>query len=87
MILTRLRSRQSFCKVKKQMDDQTKRLKQSGYTPIQEAVPPIGHSVMVVTPHFRCAGFLDDSMNWRHARDQALIENVIAWGTLHPKNE
>ena len=73
--------------MKNQIDDQTKRLKQSGYTPVEEAVPPIGHSVMVVTPHFRCPGFLDKSMNWRHARDHALIDNVIAWGTLLSKNQ
>src|SRR4051812_15706031 len=56
-------------------------LRQNGYTPVDEAVPPIGYSVMVVTQHFRCIGFLDRSLNWRYASDHGLLRDVIAWAS------
>ena len=56
-------------------------LRQNGFTPVEEAVPPIGFSVMVVTRHFRCIGFLDRSLNWRYASDHGLLRDVIAWAS------
>jgi hypothetical protein len=64
------------------MNERKESLKKFGFIPVDEAVPPIGHSVTVVTARFRCIGFLDRLMNWRYVRDHGLIQNVIAWGVL-----
>jgi hypothetical protein len=58
-------------------------LKEAGYTPVEEAVPPIGYSVEVVTTRLRCIGFLDGAMNWRYVQDHGLIHDVVAWGVLN----
>ena len=64
------------------LNEKRENLKKFGYVLVEEAVPPIGHSVTVVTSQFRCIGFLDRLMNWRYVRDHGLIQNVIAWGVL-----
>jgi len=64
------------------MSDDRDRLKQHGYTMVEEAIPPAGRAVSVVTVRFRCIGFMDASLNWRYQRDHGLIHDVIAWSAL-----
>jgi hypothetical protein len=64
------------------MNESKENLKRFGFVPVEEGVPPIGHTVTVVTKHLRCIGFLDRCMNWRYVRDHGLIHDVIGWGVL-----
>jgi hypothetical protein len=64
------------------MTEKQNSLKQQGYTLVEEAVPPVGYSVNVVTACVRCVGFLDQSLNWRYLRDHGLIRDVIAWAPV-----
>ena len=65
------------------VNEQQSKLKQQGYVLVDEALPPTGHTVTVVTDRFRCIGFLDPQMNWRYMRDHGPIHNVVAWGVLN----
>jgi hypothetical protein len=57
-------------------------LKMQGYTMADEAIPVPGAPVILVTRKTRCIGFLDQSFNWRYARDHGLVRDVIAWADL-----
>ena len=46
---------------------------------IQTQLPLIGKMVIVVTPGFRCLGYLDGQGVWRHAKDAKMIEGVMGW--------
>jgi hypothetical protein len=54
-------------------------LKEQGYTFPEEGLPAFGRPVTVVTPSFRCLGFLDKEQSWRQLKDHVLITDVIAW--------
>ena len=51
---------------------------QSIHSPTQEK-PDIDERVIVITRHFRCLGFLDESGIWHYHSDSAPIENVLNW--------
>jgi hypothetical protein len=82
MILAGESSLKSSAREGSRMNEWKENLKRFGYVPVDEGVPPIGESVIVVAERFRCVGFLDDSMNWRYVRDHGLIHDVIGWGVL-----
>ena len=54
-------------------------LKERGYKLPDEALPPFGRPVTVVTASSRCIGFLDEKQGWRQLKDHGLITDVIAW--------
>jgi hypothetical protein len=47
--------------------------------PVSEKVPRPRQWVIVVTPSYRCMGFLDDKGTWRDAHRSEVIEGVQAW--------
>ena len=46
---------------------------------VNEKLPRVGKWVIVVTPTYRCMGFLDTDGVWRDAARQEAIEDVQAW--------
>jgi len=46
---------------------------------VSEKLPRVGKWVIVVTPTYRCMGFLDTKGVWRDAVRQETIEGVQAW--------
>lgn len=56
-------------------------LKLKGYRLVQEVQPPPKQPVVVITEHFRCLGYMDESGQWHHLQDGALIEKVLAWSS------
>ena len=47
-----------------------------------ESLPAQQERVIVITPQFRCLGYLDVEGLWRDYYDNARIENVIGWADL-----
>jgi hypothetical protein len=68
------------------MPESKEELKAQGFTLTEDAIPSPGTPVLLVTPTIRCIGFLDNSFNWRYARDHGLIRDVIAWADLDAFN-
>jgi hypothetical protein len=64
------------------MNERENNLRQQGYTPVEEALPPIGRCVVVLTLKAESLGFLDPSLNWRYKSDHGLIVGVMAWATV-----
>ena len=46
---------------------------------IKTQLPPVDKRVIVVTPRFRCLGYLDAQGIWRHDKDGEVIEGVTGW--------
>ena len=51
---------------------------------VNDNLPRWGQWVMVVTPWFRCLGFLDPQGEWRHTDDGSMIEDVQSWYPIDP---
>jgi hypothetical protein len=46
---------------------------------LEEITPEIEERVIVLTPKFRCLGYLDRDGVWRYAVDGVPIEGVLKW--------
>jgi hypothetical protein len=47
-----------------------------------ESLPVPQERVIVITPSFRCLGYLDAEGLWRDFYDNSRIENVVGWTDL-----
>jgi hypothetical protein len=64
------------------MADEENSLREQGYILPEEAMPPVGKCVVVLTSQARAVGFLDRSLNWRYKSDHGLMHNVVAWAKI-----
>jgi len=46
---------------------------------VTDRLPPALQRVIVISPHFKCMGYLDAENIWRHDSDNAEIKDVFAW--------
>lgn len=46
---------------------------------VSDALPQPNEQVIVITPEFRCLGYLDLEGLWHDFYDGSSVENVIGW--------
>ncbi|MDB6024546.1 MAG: hypothetical protein JWM68_769 [Verrucomicrobiales bacterium] len=49
---------------------------------VSEALPQANERVIVITPEFRCLGYLDLQGLWHDFYDNSRVENVIGWAVV-----
>jgi hypothetical protein len=49
---------------------------------VLEALPIPNEQVIVITPQFRCLGYLDDNGLWHDFYDDSRVENVTGWAIV-----
>jgi len=57
-------------------------LEENGRIPVSEELPPALERVLVTTPTFKCAGYIDAKGVWRHEAGDRIKEVVVAWEPL-----
>lgn len=58
-----------------------------GQFSVNDKLPRWGQRVMVITPIFKCLGFLGPDSKWRDAWDGSAIEGVQSWSSMTMERE
>ena len=49
---------------------------------VSEALPQANEQVIVITPEFRCLGYIDMQGLWHDFYDNSRVENVTGWAVV-----